>query len=73
MRSNAIDSTSAAQVEHHARWEPFPRRINKESVSMVIFVSFGKRPLLSLMERIRNELRLPPDHLKSPSARLEIF
>jgi hypothetical protein len=38
-------------VEHHVRWEPCPRRINKESVSMVIFVCFAKRPLLSPMER----------------------
>jgi hypothetical protein len=37
----AIISTSAAHRGHHARTELRPRRISKESVSMVIFVCFA--------------------------------
>jgi hypothetical protein len=45
--SSAIISPSAAQSGHHARLEFRPRRINNESVSIVIFVCFAIRPLLS--------------------------
>jgi hypothetical protein len=39
--SRAIVSTSAAHRGHHARLELRLRRINKESVSMVILVCFA--------------------------------
>ncbi len=39
--SSAITSLSVAHSGHHARLELRPRRINKESVSIVIFVRFA--------------------------------
>jgi hypothetical protein len=41
--SSAIISPSAAHSGHHARLEFRLRRINKESVSIVIFVCFAIR------------------------------
>ncbi len=45
--SSAITSPSAAQVGHHARLLVRPRRINTESVSIVIVVRFAMGGLLS--------------------------
>ena len=47
MFSIAIISPSAAQSGHHPRLELRVRRMNKESVSIVIFVCFAIRNLLS--------------------------
>jgi len=50
--SRLIISPSDAHRGHHARVEFTPRRINKEAVSIVIFVCFAMS--LFLLKRSRN-------------------
>jgi hypothetical protein len=51
--SIAIMSLSAAHCGHHARSELFPRRTNKESVSIVIFVCLAMAETIAQLARNR--------------------
>src|SRR6516164_7440006 len=64
--SSAIISPWAAHRGHHAGLEFRPRRTNKESVAIVIFVCFTMSSLLFETVRVTETGSLPGRHVISP-------